>query len=444
MKKENKPSDQELSNEQIMALRKSYVYPTQNPYYTEPIQLVRARGSRVWDNAGREYLDVIGGIVTISVGHNHPRIVSRIRQMLDNDAIQHTTHLYLSRYMAELAKKMADQAPGDMYKCYFTNSGSEANELAILSARAAVGEPTVVALRQGYHGGTGVPLALCGQHTWKFAAQPAASVVHAIAPYCYRCPFGKAKDSCDLECAQDIKNLVETATSGKVAALIIEPILGVGGFIDPPLEYHKRACDIIRSFGGKYISDEVQTGVGRLGKHFFAIEDSGVEPDLITAAKGLGSGAPIGAVIAKSEVADSLKGKIHFNTFGGDPYQTMQASETIDIIHDENLIENALQMGTYLKEGLQELQKSFPLIGEVRGRGLMLGMELVKDPGTKEPATKKTARLMDLAKDNYLLLGKGGLLGNVIRITPALNITRAECDEVLIKLCQSLKSMEVK
>ena len=443
MKEENEPSAYELSNEQIMALRKSYVYPTQNPYYTEPIQLVRARGSRVWDNEDREYLDVIGGIVTIAVGHNHPRIVSRIRQMLDNDVIQHTTHLYLSGYMAELAKKMADQAPGDMCKCYFTNSGSEANELAVLSARAAVGEPTVVALRLGYHGGTGVPIALCGQHSWKFRAQPAASVIHAIAPYCYRCPFGKTKGSCDLECAQDIKNLVETSTPGEVAALIVEPILGVGGFIDPPLEYHKRACDIIRSFGGKYISDEVQTGVGRLGQHFFAIEDSGVVPDLITAAKGLGNGAPIGAVIAKSDVADSLKGKLHFNTFGGDPYQTMQAAETIDIIHDENLIENARQMGTYLKEGLQELQKSFPFIGDVRGRGLMLGLELVKDPGTKEPATKETARLMDLAKDNQLLLGKGGLWGNVIRIAPSLNITRAECDEVLIKLCQSLKSMKV-
>jgi len=443
MKEKNEPSASELSNEQIIALRKSYVYPTQNPYYTEPIQLVRARGSRVWDNEGREYLDVIGGIVTIAVGHNHPRIVSRIRQMLDNDVIQHTTHLYLSKYMAVLAKKLADEAPGDMCKCYFTNSGSEAIELAVLSARVATGEQTVIALRHGYHGGTGVPIALCGQHVWKFRAQPAAAVIHAIAPYCYRCPFGKTKGSCDLECAEDIKSLIETSTTGRVAALMVEPILGVGGFIDPPLEYHKRAYDIVRSFGGKYISDEVQAGVGRLGKHFFAIEDSGVVPDLITAAKGLGNGAPIGAVIAKSDTADSLKGKLHFNTFGGDPYQTMQANETIDIINDENLIGNAYQMGTYLKEGLQELQNRFPVIGDVRGRGLMLGLELVKDPRTKEPATKETARLMDLAKDNQLLLGKGGLCGNIIRIAPSLTITKAESDEALIKLCKSLESLEI-
>ncbi len=433
--------EERMSNEQITMLRKSYVYPTKNTYYAEPIQPVRAKGSRVWDNEDREYLDVIGGIVTISVGHNHPRIVSRIRRMLDTDVIQHTTHLYLSEYMAVLAKKLAGLAPGDVSKCYFTNSGSEANELAVMNARVATGEQTVVALRHGYHGGTSVPIALCGQHSWKFRAQPAAAVVHAVAPYCYRCPFGKTKGACDLECAEDIKSLIETGTTGKVAALIVEPILGVGGFVDAPLEYHKRAFDIVKSFGGKYISDEVQTGVGRLGKHFFAIEDSGVVPDIITAAKGLGNGAPIGAVIAKSDVADSLKGKLHFNTYGGDPYQSMQAAETIDIVLDEHLMENADRMGAYLKEGLRELQTDFPVIGDVRGRGLMLGLELVKDPATKDPATPETARLMDLAKDNGLLLGKGGLWGSIIRIAPSLSITKEECDEVLTKLRRSLEAL---
>jgi 4-aminobutyrate aminotransferase-like enzyme len=211
--------------------------------------------------------------------------------------------------------------------------------------------------------------------------------------------------------------------------------------VDAPLEYHKRAFDIVKSFGGKYISDEVQTGVGRLGKHFFAIEDSGVVPDIITAAKGLGNGAPIGAVIAKSDAADSLKGKLHFNTYGGDPYQSMQAAETIDIVLDEHLMENADRMGAYLKEGLRELQTDFPVIGDVRGRGLMLGLELVKDPATKDPATPETARLMDLAKDNGLLLGKGGLWGSIIRIAPSLNITKEECDEVLTKLRRSLESL---
>lgn len=433
--------EKELTNEQITALRKSYVYPTQNPYYAEPVQLVRAKGSRVWDSEGTEYLDIIGGIVTISVGHNHPRIVDRIRRMLDDDAIQHTTHLYLSRYMAELAEKLANLAPGDVDTCYFTNSGSEANELAVMNARVATGEQTVISLRHGYHGGTGVPIGLCGHQSWKFPAQPAPDVVHATAPYCYRCPFGKSRNSCGLECAEDIKDLIETATCGKVAALIIEPILGVGGFIDPPVEYHKRACEIVRDFGGKYISDEVQAGIGRLGKHFFAIQESGVVPDLITAAKGLGNGAPIGAVIAKKETADTLIGKLHFNTYGGDPYQTMQTAETIDIVRDENLIENAVRMGSFFKEGLQELQKDFPIIGDVRGRGLLLGLELVKDRTTKEPATAETARLMDLAKENGLLIGKGGLWGSVIRMAPPLNVTREECKEILTKLRKSFEKL---
>lgn len=441
MTNKNGSSKSGLSNKQILGMRDLNVYPTQKHYYAKPVQLVRAKGARVWDNENRDYLDVIGGIVTISVGHNHPRIIGRIRKMIESDVIQHTTHLYLSEYMAVLAEKLAELSPGDLNKCYFTNSGSEANELAVLNARVATGEQTIIALRYGYHGGTGVPISLCGQHTWKFRAQPAASVVHAVAPYCYRCPFGKTKDSCALECAEDIKNVIETSTSGKVAALIIEPVLGVGGFIDPPVEYHKRCYEIIKHFGGKYISDEVQTGIGRLGKHFFAIEDSGVVPDIITSAKGIGNGAPIGVAIAKSEVAEAMTGKLHFNTFGGDPYQTMQAAETIAIIQEENLIENADRMGTYIKDGLKELQKDFHVIGDVRGRGLLLGLELVKDRDTREPETSGTANLMEIAKDNQLLLGKGGLWGNSIRIAPPLNITKTECDELLTKLRLSLETL---
>ncbi|MCP5054219.1 MAG: aspartate aminotransferase family protein, partial [bacterium] len=430
-----------FTNEEILKLRKDYIYPTKNAYYSDPVQLVRAKGSRVWDNEGREYLDIIGGIVSISVGHNHPRIVSRIRKMLENDTIQHTTHLFLSEYMAELGRKLAEQAPGDVDKCYFTNSGSESNELAVMSARVATGSQTIIGLRQGYHGGTAIPMAVGGQHVWKFPSQPTAAVVHAVAPYCYRCPFGKTRGACHLECAEDIKDVIETTTSGRVAGLIVEPILGVGGFIDPPVEYHKRAAEIVRSFGGKYISDEVQTGSGRLGKHFFAIEESGVVPDIITTAKGFGNGAPIGAVVAKTEVAESLRGMLHFNTFGGDPYQSMQAAETIDIIMDEKLIENAAQMGNHLKDGLRELQNRFPVIGDVRGRGLLVGFELVKDPVTKEPAPKETVRIMELAKNNQLLIGKGGMKGNVIRLAPPLNITKDECDEVLTKLRSSFEAL---
>lgn len=429
------------SRQKLLEMRKTFFYPTQIPYYSEPLYLVRAKGSRVWDEQGREYLDVIGGIVSISVGHNHPRIVAKIKEMLEMDAIQHTTYLYLSGYMEELGRKLAEVAPKGLSRCYFTNSGSEANEMAMLTARVATGEQTVVALRHGYHGGTNATLNLCGHSSWKFRAQPQAGVVHAQAAYCYRCPFGASRDSCQLECVQEVKNVIETTTHGKIAAFIAEPIMGVGGFIDPPLEYFKRVYEIVKTFGGKYISDEVQTGVGRTGSYYFAIEEAGIVPDIISMAKGFGSGAPIGGVIARPECADTLSGKHHFNTFGGDPYQAMQAATVIDIIREENLIANAAEQGKFLKAGLLNLQKEFSVIGDVRGRGLVLGLELVKDRKTKEPATAETLELMNLTKDQGLLVGRGSLLGNVIRIAPALTITHSECVEVLEKLRRALAAM---
>lgn len=430
-----------MDNSEILEKRNTHIFPTKVPYYQTPLQLVRAKGSLVWDENGDEYLDAIGGIVSISVGHNHPKIISKMKDMIAEDAIQHTTYLYLSKYMPELAEKLANEAPGDLQKCYFTNSGSEANEMAIMAARNYTGSQNVISLRHSYHGGTNVPLSLCGHGTWKFKSQPQSSISHAQAPYCYRCPFNKERDSCNLECADDVKDVIETTTSGQVAAVIIEPIMGVGGFIDAPTEYHSKVYDIIKSFGGLYISDEVQTGVGRTGENFFAIDDSNITPDIITMAKGLGSGAPIGALIAKSEVADSLKGKLHFNTFGGDPYQSMQAATVIDIIKEEKLMENAKEQGSYLKDSLNEMKKEFPIIGDVRGRGLLIGIEMVKDPITKEIAPEETARLMDLTKDEKLLLGKGGLYGNIVRLAPSLTITRKECDQLLSRLANAMRKL---
>ena len=418
-------------NEKILTQRKHHLYPTKIPYYREPLHLVKAKGSEVWDQEGRRYLDAIGGIVSISAGHNHPRIKEKMRAMLDEDAIQHTSFLYLSEYMADLAEKIATLAPAGLAKCYFTNSGSEANEMAILTARVATGQEVVVSLRHGYHGGTNTPLGLCGHSTWKFPHQPQASVVHAQAPYCYRCPFGADPKKCNLECAEDVKNTIETTTSGKIAAFIKEPILGVGGFIDASEEYHQRVQHIIRDYGGLYISDEVQTGVGRTGRHFFMSSSLGIEPDMVTMAKGIGNGAPMGAVVTKAQWADALKGKNHFNTFGGDPYQAMQALETINIIQDENLMANADRTGSYLLEGFRDMQKDFPVIGDVRGQGLLIGLELVKDPKTKEPAPELAAEIMERAKEAGLLIGKGGLWGNVIRMAPPMCIAMGECDELL-------------
>lgn len=417
--------------EKILKQREKYVYPTKIPYYKDPIHLTRASGSYVWDADGKKYLDVIGGIVSISAGHNHPRIKQKMLDMINTDAIQHTTFLYLSEYMGDLAEKLAELAPGTLTKCYFTNSGSEANEMAIMTARVATGEQMVISLRHGYHGGTNVPLGLCGHSTWKFPSQPQASIAHAKAPYCYRCPYGATEGQCNLECAEDVKEVIQTATHGKIAAFIKEPILGVGGFIEASDEYHKRVYDIVKEHGGLYISDEVQTGVGRTGKDFFMSSTIGIKPDIITMAKGIGNGAPVGAVVARPELAETLKGKAHFNTFGGDPYQAMQAREVISIIEDEDLIGNADRMGEYLFAGFRDMQKDFPIIGDIRGRGLLIGLELVTDRKTKAPAIKETTDMMEFAKSEGILIGKGSLLGNVIRMAPSLAITQEECDELL-------------
>jgi 4-aminobutyrate aminotransferase-like enzyme len=416
---------------QLKENRAKYFIPTAVTYYKEPLQLVKARGTKVWDAQGNEYLDAIGGIVCISAGHNHPKIKAAWKKMIDEDTIQHVSYLYLSQYNQALAEKVIARAPKSLDKCYFTNSGSEANELAIMAARQFTGEQTVLHLRLSYHGGTAVPLSLCGHHTWRFSHQPVVSAVTVPAPYCYRCPLGLEPKTCATACAKDIEQIILSATSGKIAALIVEPILGVGGFVDGPKEYFKIAYETCKKYGGLYISDEVQTGIGRCGETFFEIENLGVTPDIITMAKGLGNGAPIGGVVMKSEIAQSLAGKVHVNTFGGDPYPTMQAGMTLDIIAEEKLMQNAKEVGGLLKEGFIALKHKHDKLGDVRGRGLLLGLELVKNKETKAFATEETAQFLELAKDRGLLVGKGGLYGNVVRIAPPLSFSKQEAARVL-------------
>jgi len=427
-------------NEGLLASRKKNFLPLAL-YHDRPLHLVKAQGMHVWDAEGNRYLDCIGGIVCISAGHNHPKIKQKLRQMLDDDEIQHVSTLYLNEHPVGLAETLLAEAPEGLDRASFTNSGSEANELAFMTARHATGETMVVNLRHSYHGGTAATLAQCGHHTWRFRSQPVTSATSALEPYCYRCPFNKKPESCDFECAQNVETTIQTSTHGKIAAMIVEPVMGVGGFISPPKEYFDRVTKIVHEYGGKYISDEVQTGAGRCGHEFLLTKELGIDADMVTMAKGFGNGAAIGAVLMKSEDADALKGKMYFNTFGADPYQTAQAKATMDIIADENLIENARIMGERIVDGLQQMMKRHEWIGDVRGRGLLLGMELVKDRKTKEHAVAEAARFMDLCKDRGVLLGKGGLRGNVIRIAPPLAINAAEVDQLLEVIDQSLAEL---
>jgi 4-aminobutyrate aminotransferase-like enzyme len=432
------------SNEEMVSFRKKHLLPTAVHYHKTPLQPVRAQGEYVWDSEGKKYLDSIGGIVCISAGHNHPKIKKALMKMLEDDELQHTSTLYLSRHLNHLVKTLNDHAPQKIDTWHITNSGSEANEAAIMAARNATGESMVVNLRHSYHGGTSGTLASCGHSSWRFKAQPVTNVTSAMEPYCYRCPFGQKRESCDLECAKNVETTIQSTTSGKIAAFIAEPVMGVGGFIDPPNEYFHEVAGIVHKYGGKYISDEVQTGVGRCGGAMFLTKEIGFDADMVSMAKGLGNGAPVGAVGMKRDIADSLAGKAFFNTFGGDPFQSVQAAMTLEIINDEGMIKNAREMGALLKDGLKELMKSHPLIGDVRGRGLLLGIELVKDRTSKTHAIPEAAELMDLCSDRGLLLGKGGLLGNVIRIAPPLSLKRDQVAFILKVLDESLSILEKK
>ncbi len=410
-------------------------------YHDKPLHLKKAQGMYVWDSEGKKYLDCIGGIICISAGHNHPKIKQKLTQMLDDDEIQHVSTLYLSEHNTKLAETLVGEAPEGLDRVSFTNSGSEANELAFMTARQSTGESIIVNLRHSYHGGTAATQAQCGHSSWRFRAQPVTATTSALEPYCYRCPFNKKPDSCDFECAKNVETTIQTSTHGKIAAMIIEPVMGVGGFISPPKEYFDRVTKIVHEYGGRYISDEVQTGAGRCGQEFLLSKELEIDADMVTMAKGFGNGAAIGAVLMKSEDADTLKGKMYFNTFGGDPMQTAQAQATMDIIAEEKLIENSREMGARIVDGLNEMAKKHEMIGDVRGRGLLLGMEMVTDRKSREHAVAEAARLMDICKDKGVLLGKGGLRGNVIRIAPPMTINADEVDHLLEIIDQSLAAV---
>jgi 4-aminobutyrate aminotransferase-like enzyme len=348
--------------------------------------------------------------------------------------------VFANEPQAALAKKIASVTPGrQLTKSFFTNSGSEANETAILAARCYTGNMEIVALRHSYHGRSAATMGLTGQGSWKLGP-PQAGVVHAHNAYCYRCPFGLTYPSCEVQCARDMEELIRTTTNGRVAGFIAEPIQGVGGFITPPKEYFQIVEKIVRNHGGIFISDEVQTGWGRTGGKWFGIEHWGVTPDIMTGAKGLANGSPIGLTVAKPQVADSVKG-LTISTFGGNPVTCAQAKAVLDFIDEQNLAANCAETGAYLRAGLEELKAKHEIIGDVRGMGLLQALELVEDRKTKAPATTATAMAMEAARENGLLIGKGGMFGNVLRVSPPMNVRRADVDEFLRLLDKALATV---
>jgi alanine-glyoxylate transaminase/(R)-3-amino-2-methylpropionate-pyruvate transaminase len=415
-----------MNTREILEKQSRYVFPSVLTYYQEPLPFERGEGQYLYDVAGKRYLDFFGGILTISVGHCHPKVTERVCQQVRT--LQHTSTLYPHANMVNLAEKLAQIAPGKLQKSFFTNSGTEANEMAVMLAKICTDAQEVIALRHGYSGRSALAMTLTGHANWRIGGTQILGIKHAHNAYCYRCAFGLTYPSCDLRCARDVEELIRTTTSGGVAAFLAEPIQGVGGFVTPPPEYFQIVAGIVRKHGGLFISDEVQTGFGRTGGKWFGIEHWGVEPDIITCAKGVANGAPMGVTMATTDVADSFRGAT-ISTFGGNPVSCVAALSTIEVIEEENLAQNAQIVGDYLREKLEDLQAKYPLIGEVRGMGLILGVELVREH--KEPASQEILQIFEATRQRGLLIGKGGLYGNVIRITPPLNVGKADVDEAV-------------
>jgi len=422
-----------ISSEDILTKHKEYLFPSVANYYKEPLAIDHANGLYVYDPEGNKFLDFFGGILTVSVGHCNPKVTNKIIEQVNK--LQHTSTLYPNERIVALAEKLAEITPGNLKKSFFTSSGTEADETAVFLAKHFTGNQEIIALRHSYSGRSLLAMSMTGHAPWRHGGTHFPGIKHAVSPYCYRCPFGLEYPGCELKCAQDIEELIMTTTSGEIAGFIAEPIQGVGGFITPPKEYFQVAVPIIKKYGGVFICDEVQTGFGRTGKRMFGIEHWKVEPDILTAAKGIANGAPLGVTVARTDIADSFTG-LTISTFGGNPVSMAAALATIEVMEEENLAANAYEVGQYLRDGLEDLQKKYQSIGDVRGMGLMQACEFVKED--KVPDSALVGKLFEEMKKQGVLIGKGGLYGNVVRISPPLTVTKSEVDDFIKAMDESL------
>ena len=427
------------SREEVLATRRQYMNPAIFTIYRDPLMIVEGFMQYLWDETGRRYLDMFAGIATVSCGHCHPTIVKRMQEQIGT--LPHGTTIYLHPNVAQLAKRLASKMPAGLDVTYFTNSGSEANDLAIQMARLATGNTDVIALRNAYHGGSPTAMGLTSHHTWKYPVGGDGRVHHAVNPDPYRSPFGGTPEEIASRSVEDIRDLIRYSTPGKVAAFICEPIQGVGGVTSAARNYLSEAYAVIRGHGGLCIADEVQTGFGRTGENYWGFQNFGVTPDFVTMAKGIGNGAPLAAVTTRMEIAKALTQRIHFNTYAGNPVSTAAGLAVLDVIDSDGLQENSRVVGGRLKAGLERLMRSHRLIGDVRGMGLMLGVELVRDRATKEPAKSETLDVLEAAREAGVLIGKGGLEGNVLRIKPPMCITKADVDFALDVFDRALSSI---
>ena len=417
--------------DEILEQERRYLFPSMKHMYDEPIVMEEGKGVWVRDHSGREYLDFFSGILTTSLGHCHPRVEERVTAQMKR--LGHTSTLYANAPQAEAGRLLAEIAPGDLSQTFYTNSGTEAIETAISLACVATGRREIVALRLAYHGRSSLATGVPGHSGWRPLAAPQPGVTHALSPYPYRCPFkSPCDDSCVDKFAQDLEEVILTTTNGQPAAFIAETIQGVGGYVVPPPGYFQRAAEIIRKHGGLFICDEVQAGFGRSGR-WFGIQHWDVVPDIMVMAKGIAAGFPVGATITRPEIAAAWKAKT-ISTFGGNPICMAAHIAALEVMAEEDVPQNAEARGRELTAGMQALSREHPWIGDVRGMGLILAMELVEDPATKKPSPLRTKALLEAAKAEGLLLGVSGLYDNVVRVAPSLLVTADESQEALDRL----------
>lgn len=424
--------------EDVAAAHHELLFPAVKPYYTEPMVLHRGEGSWVWDADGNRYLDLFAGILTTSLGHCHPAVVERVRAQVGH--LGHTSTLYVSAPQVSVARRLRRLAPEGLTRTFFTNSGTEAVETAIMAARIATGRHEIVALRHAYSGRSQLAATVTAHGPWRAPVAPAAGIVHAAAPNTYRCPYRRPCDaSCIDRWIDELVEVMDTTTTGRPAALMFEPVQGVGGFNVLPGAYMRRAAEAIRDRGGLLIADEVQTGFGRTGAHWWGIDRAGTAPDLMVMAKGIANGFPVGATMATEEVAAAWQSRT-LSTFGGNPVCMAAADATLGVMEAENVPQLALERGDQLRRGLEEIASRHPFIGDVRGLGLMQALEMVDAEGAADPA--RAARFLHATRQEGLLVGLGGLHANVVRLGPSLLIDEAQIDEALERIAAACRSLD--
>ncbi len=425
---------------EIVEAQRARFFPWVKPYYADPLVLDEAQGVWVKDVQGREYLDFFAGILTTSIGHCHPEVTARVHAQMQK--LGHTSTLYVTEGQIEVAGRIMDLAPDGLERAAFTNSGTEAIETAIMAARIYTGRSEVVALRYSYSGRSNLATGLTAHGPWRPLPPTVAGITHARAPYRYRSPLGPgASEEEQTEFfINDLIEVIETTTSRRPAALLVEAVQGVGGFVVPTAGYLARAAEVIRSYGGVFICDEVQSGFGRTGDRWFGCQHQDVEPDLMVMAKGIANGAPVAVTLGRAEIADVWT-SLSVSTYGGNPVSMAAAAATLDVMVEQNVPQRSAVRGRQVRATLNRLHDEYEWIGDVRGMGLMQALELVVDRRGRAPDPNRARALLEAARREGLLIGSGGLAGHVIRLGPSMLITEEETAEAMLRLeraCQAI------